>query len=154
MKKKSSNWFVLYTKPRNEIKVMDRFLSAGFEAYTPCKTEIRQWSDRKKKIKVPLLTSMVLVQIGENELDKVFSVPGVVRYLFDGGKRAVVADTEISAMKAHLDANYSLVEKSLAKGDTVKVPSINQEATVLSIKGKKCIAQLIKLGAKVSFQLN
>ena len=34
------------------------------------------------------------------------------------------------------------------------VPSINEEATVLSIKGKNCIAQLNKLGAKVSFQLN
>ena len=34
------------------------------------------------------------------------------------------------------------------------VPSINEEATVLSVKGKSIIAELKKLGAKVSFQLN
>ena len=154
MKEKSVNWYVLFTKPRNEIKVMDRFVSAGFDAYTPCKTEIRQWSDRKKKIKVPLLTSMVLVKLSSNALDTVFGIPGVVRFLFEGGKRAEVSDTEVLAMKAHLEVNYISIEKKILKGDTVLVPSINEEATVLSIKGKNCIAQLNKLGAKVSFQLN
>ena len=68
MNEKVLNWYVLYTKPRNELKVMERLLNADFEAYTPFKTEIRQWSDRKKKIKVPLLTSMVLVKVAENDL--------------------------------------------------------------------------------------
>ena len=57
-------------------------------------------------------------------------------------------------MKAHLEENYISVEKKILKGDTVMVPSINEEATVLSVKGKSIIAELKKLGAKVSFQLN
>ncbi|MDA9977325.1 antitermination protein NusG [Polaribacter sp.] len=154
MNEKLMNWYVLYTKPRNEIKVMERLVNEGFEAYTPCKIEIRQWSDRKKKIKVPLLTSMVLVKVAENDLNTVFGIPGVVRFLFNQGKRAEVYDAEVLAMKAHLEVNYISVEKKILKGDTVMVPSINEEATVLSIKGKNCIAQLNKLGAKVSFQLN
>ena len=62
---------------------MERLFNAGFEAYTPFKIEIRQWSDRKKKIKVPLLTSMVLVKVAENDLNTVFGIPGVVRFLFE-----------------------------------------------------------------------
>ena len=154
MKGKTENWYVLYTKPRNELKVMERFLSAGFEAYTPFKTEIRKWSDRNKKIRVPLLTSIVLVKVAKNATDSVFGIPGVVRFLFEGGKRAEIYDAEVLAMKAHLEENYISVEKKLLKGDTVVVPSINEEATVLSVKGKSIIAELKKLGAKVSFQLN
>jgi hypothetical protein len=38
-------------------------------------------------------------------------------------------------------------------GDTIQVPLLDQEALLLSVKGKNCIAQLKKLGAVVSFQL-
>ena len=41
----------------------------------------------------------------------------------------------------------------LAVGDLVKVPMLEQEAILVSIKGKKCLAQLQKLGAIVSFEL-
>jgi len=36
----------------------------------------------------------------------------------------------------------------------VKVPLLGEDATVISVKGKNCLAQLKKLGAIVSFQLN
>ena len=96
----------------------------------------------------------MLVKVAKNATDSVFGIPGVVRFLFEGGKRAEVSDAEILAMKAHLELNFISVEKKILTGDTVMVPSINEEATVLSVKGKNCIAQLNKLGAKVSFQLS
>jgi transcriptional antiterminator RfaH len=149
----SKNWFVLFTKPRNELKVLERLTAIGIEAYTPCRIEVRQWSDRKKKIRVPLLPSMVLVSLQEKELDQVFEVPGVVRYLFEHGKRAKVSDQEVLAMQCYLENTYQTTQKELEVGDTVKVPLLEQEATLLSIKGKNCLAQLKKLGALVSFQL-
>jgi len=148
----SKNWFVLCTKPRNELKVTERLRSIGIEGYAPCKIEVRQWSDRKKKVLVPLLPSMVLVSLQDKQVDQVFEVPGVVRYLFEHGKRAKVSNEELLAMKSYLENTYS-AQKELEVGDTVKVPLLEQEATLLSIKGKKCLAQLQKLGAIVSFQL-
>ena len=148
----SKNWFVLFTKPRNELKVTERLRSIGIEGYAPCKIEFRQWSDRKKKVLVPLLPSMVLVSLQDKQVDQVFEVPGVVRYLFEHGKRAKVSNEEVLAMKSYLENTYS-AQKELEIGDTVKVPLLEQEATLLSIKGKKCLAQLQKLGAIVSFQL-
>ena len=150
----SKKWFVVYTKPRNELKVSQRLSVLGVENYTPTKTEVRQWSDRKKKILVPLLPSMVLVSIHEKEVNKVFEVAGVVRYLFENQKRAEVSNEGVLAMNYYLENTYYSNKKELAVGETVKVPLLEKEATVLSIKGKKCLAQLRKLGAVVSFQLN
>ena len=72
------SWHVIYTKPRAEKKVEERLNNFGIEAYCPVKQEVKQWSDRKKKIFVPVLPSMVLVNIDEKERNKVFDIPGVV----------------------------------------------------------------------------
>ena len=153
MEGSSKKWFVLCTKPRNELKVTERLTSIGVEVYTPTKIEVRQWSDRKKKVLVPLLPSMVLVQLLEKEVEVVFNVPGAVRFLFENGKRASVSNEEVLAMKRYLETVVQKESKRLAVGDLVKVPLLEQEAILLSIKGKKCLAQLQKLGAIVSFQL-
>ena len=153
MEEGSKKWFVLCTKPRNELKVTERLTSIGVEVYTPTKIEVRQWSDRKKKVLVPLLPSMVLVQLLAKEVELVFNVPGAVRFLFEHGKRASVSNEEVLAMKSYLETVVQKESKRLAVGDLVKVPLLEQEAILLSIKGKKCLAQLQKLGAIVSFQL-
>ena len=154
MSNNSKNWFVVYTKPRNELKVLQRLSILGIEAYVPTKVEVRQWSDRKKKILVPLLPSMVLVSLHEKEINKVFEVTGVVRYFFENQKRAEVSNEEVLAMKYYLDNSYHSNKEELVVGVTVKVPLLEEEATVISVKGKNCLAQLKKIGAIVSFQLN
>ena len=73
-----------------------RLNDLGVEVYCPVKTEVRQWSDRKKKVIVPVLPSMVLVHLKETDRDQVFLVPGVLRYLFWLGKAAQVSSKEIS----------------------------------------------------------
>ncbi len=150
----TKKWFVLCTKSRNELKVLNRLLSIGVDAYTPSRIELRQWSDRKKKVMVPLLPSMVLVRLDEKKVHKVFEIPGVVRYLFEYGKRAEVSNEEVVAMQSFVENTITVQESKLVVGATVQVPLLDQEAQLLSVKGKKCIAQLKKLGAIVSFQLS
>ena len=150
----SKKWFVLFTKPRHELKVLERLISFGVDAYTPTKIVTRQWSDRKKKITIALLPSMVLVNIENKDSNIVFGIPGVVRYLFEQGKRGVVFDAEIIAMQCYQHNTLQIDENELKIGDTVNVPLLEQEAILLSQKGKNCIAQLKKLGAIVTFQLS
>jgi len=149
-----TKWFVLFTKPRHELKVLERLISFGIEAYTPIKIVTRQWSDRKKKIMIPLLPSMVLVNLENKDPNIVFDIPGVVRYLFDQGKRAIVSNAEVVAMQCYQNNKLQINKNELKIGDTVKVPLLEQEAILLSQKGKNCIAQLKKHGAIVSFQLS
>ena len=151
----SKNWFVIYTKARQELKVLERLTHLGIEAYTPTKIEVRKWSDRKKKVTVCLLPSMVLVCLEEKEVSKVFEVPGVRRYLFVHGERARVTNDEVLAMKHYIENTYQLLnKKDHLVGSKIKIPSLNQEAEIISVKGKRCIAQLELLGATVSFQLS
>ena len=147
-------WFVLFTKPRHELKVLERLISLGIQTYTPTKIVTRQWSDRKKKITIPLLPSMVLVNLENKDPNLVFDVPGVVRYLFEQGNRALVSNDEVIAMQCYENNTLQINDDELKIGDTVNVPLLQQEAVVLSQKGKNCIAQLKRLGAIVKFQLS
>ena len=105
-------WFVLFTKPRHELKVLERLISFGIDAYTPTKIVTRQWSDRKKKLTIALLPSMVLVNLENKDPNVVFDIPGVVRYLFDHGKRAVVSNAEVVAMQCFQNNTLQINEKN------------------------------------------
>lgn len=147
-------WFVLCTKPRHELKVLEYLKELNIQAYTPTKIEVRRWSDRKKKIKTCLLPSMVLVRLQENEVNKVFDVPGVKRYLFVNGKRAVVYNYEVIAMKNYLDNKFEVEKESKIEiGNTIDIPFLKQEGKIIAMEGKKCIVRLKILGATMSFQL-
>src|SRR5690606_29574308 len=92
-------WYVLHTKPRNEKKVATRLEAMGITAYCPLRMEVRQWSDRKKQVSVPLLPSMILVQLQEKDRAMVFQVPGAVRYLHWLGKPALVTQAEVEVLR-------------------------------------------------------
>ena len=152
---KKQNWFVLCTKARKELDVLDRLQKIGIQAYTPTKTNIRIWSDRKKKVKICLLPSMVLVKIDKREVNKVFDVPGVKKYLFFNGVRAVVFNHEVNDMKNYLENKFKLQEQSeIDVGNYIDIPGMRQRAEVLAIKGKKCFVKLQMLGATMSLKLS
>jgi transcription antitermination factor NusG len=116
-------WYVLYTKPRQEKKVADSLDAIGIEAYCPLVTIVKQWSDRKKKVQIPLINSYVFVNIEEHQREEVFKVSGIVRYLFWLGKPAVVRAIEIEALKQSLEGIVASFEVSAIQKDTIyKIP--------------------------------
>ena len=149
------DWFVLCTKARQELKVLERLSQLGIETYTPTKIIVKRWSDRKKKVKTCLLPSMVLVRLPKNEVNKVFDAPGVKRYLFVHGVRAVVYDNEVIAMKNYLESKFEVDGETKIKiGKIIDVPLLNQSGEIIAIEAKKCIVRLQMLEATMSFQLN
>ncbi len=96
-------WYVLYTQSRQEKKVAEGLQKIGIESFCPLVTVMKQWSDRKKKVELPLINSYVFVNIEENKRDAVFAVAGIVRYLFWLGKPAVVRAIEIEALRDSLE---------------------------------------------------
>ncbi|MBW1657679.1 UpxY family transcription antiterminator [Flavobacterium quisquiliarum] len=145
------NWYVVYTKPKWEKKVADKLKELGIECYCPLVTQVKQWSDRKKKIEVPLFNSYVFVQLTDVERNSVFQVAGVVRYLFWLGKPAIVKDEEIEIIKTNLKApNISDVTvSSIQVGDRIKLESgafSNQSAIVREVSNNYYILVLETLG--------
>lgn len=148
-------WYVLYTKPRAEKRVADFLSNINLEVFCPMVTEVRQWSDRKKKVKIPLFTSYVFINIKERERYKAFDVPGVVKYLYWLGKPAVVKDVEIQVIQQWLEGGM-LEEVSvshLSPGDKVKFSSgafKNQEAIIQAVGPRRTKLILLSLGCTVN----
>lgn len=145
------NWYVVYTKPKWEKKVADKLRQLGIECYCPLITQVKQWSDRKKKVEVPLFNSYVFVQIADSERSSVFQVAGVVRYLFWLGKPAIVKDEEITIIKTNLKSpNISDVSVSAFQvGDKIKLETgafSNQSAIVQEVTNNYYTLVLETLG--------
>ena len=125
-------WLVLYTNPRAEMKVAQRLKKIGVEAYCPARMEMRQRSDRKKKIWVPLLSSMVLVNIEEREKNKVFDVHGVVRYLFWLGQPAKVSVDEVLILKEVTEGKNLVAHEVIKKGIGAEVDLLGTQKGVIT----------------------
>ena len=134
-------WYVLYTNPRAEKKVAAQLAALGFKVYCPLVIRLQQWSDRKKKVEMPLFSSYVFVNVEEHLREKVFGVKGVVRYLYWLGKPAVVRDEEIEEIKKWLATDYIHAEvEHMCKGDTLKIkdgPFKNYSGIVQEVSNNK-----------------
>ncbi len=147
-------WHVLYTKPKNEKKVAQRLNKMGVEVFCPVIIERRQWSDRIKKIETPLFKSMVFVKINHKNRNRVFDVPGVVRFMYWLGKLAEVKNEEINIIKEWLNGEFSNRVKleNLTPGDKVSIASgklKNKQAVIKEIGKKSMRLILPKLGFTV-----
>ncbi len=153
------NWYVVYTKSRNEKKVSITLCELGIEAYCPTKKIIKNWSDRKKIIETPLFNSYCFVYLEEKNLRDVFKADGVVRYVYWCGKPAVVKPLEIETIKKWLnDYEHENLEVSYFKAeDKVKIksgPFIDNQAKVISHNGNHLVLQLEGLGLRISTKIN
>lgn len=150
------NWYVIYTKPRNEKKVAEALKKAGIIVYCPMKKEVKQWSDRKKKVETPLLPSYVFVQLEDKDRNIVFSVNGVVRYLFWLGKPVIVNQKEIETLKEFTQNKYTnITTRTLQPGDKMKIENgvfIGQDALIKEIMPNKLILVLESLGVLLTIE--
>lgn len=148
------NWFVIRVKPRYEKKSAERLEKLGITVYCPTTTQIHQWSDRKKKVQVPLFSSYVFVQTEEKERNRVFEAPGVMGYLRWLGRAAIVREEEIELIKKWLvkDVVSSKVEK-ITSGDLVAIesgPFKGKKGTAKQVGKKKIQILLSDLRLKVT----
>lgn len=150
-------WHVLITKPKFELKVAERLTSLGFEVCCPTRVEIRQWSDRKKKVVVPLLPSMLLINISEKTRAEVFVVNGALRYLFWLGKPAIVPQEEIDLLQdIQLQEQNVVSTEKIDVGDEIDLDTFglkHKKGKVKYISGNQCWVVLHKLGYVVKLKM-
>ena len=149
-------WFVVYTKPQQEIKVAGQLSDMGITNYCPTISLVKQYSDRKKKVTKPLLSSYVMVQLEENQREKVFACCGIVRYLFFLGKPAVVPAFEIDLMQDHLNGVYNDIKiTTLSAGDSHTItqgPFSGISGRVVQSDNSKVKLELASLGMLITLK--
>ena len=149
-------WFVVYTKPQQELKVATQLSAMGITNYCPTITLVKQYSDRKKKVTKPLLSSYVMVQLEQNQREKVFACIGIVRYLFFLGKPAVVPASEINLMQDHLNGVYNDSKvTTLSVGDSHTItegPFSGVSGRVVETDKTKVKLELASLGMQITLK--
>jgi len=117
-------WFVLQTKPRKEKIVLQQIEQKKIEVYSPFIEKIRIWSDRKKKIQVPLFSGYIFIHGDESErIRAITDTIGAMKYIYFQKRPAVVSDMEIEIIKQALlsPEKISIEEKRIKKGDLIVV---------------------------------
>lgn len=158
MQKEKMNWYVVYTKPKWEKKVAEQLIQRGIDCYCPLVTQIKQWSDRKKKVEVTLFNSYVFVRLAEKDRNLVFQSSGVVRYLFWLGKPAIVRDDEIDTIQKWLSSpdQYEIAVTSIQVGDKLILesgPFKSQEAIVQEVNKNNYVLVLESMGCVLKVKM-
>ena len=149
-------WFVVYTRPQQELKVAHELSRMGITNYCPTITLLKQYSDRKKKVSKPLLSSYVMVHLEEKERKKVFASKGIVRYLFFLGKPAIVPAFEIDLMQDHLSGVYKDIKvTTFSVGDSHTItqgPFSGISGRVVQSDNSKVKLELVSLGMTITLK--
>jgi transcription antitermination factor NusG len=70
VKPESASWYAVQTRARNEKVVCERLQEQGLSTFLPLVTEVRRWSDRKKKVELPLFSCYVFVRCSLSAEDR------------------------------------------------------------------------------------
>ena len=97
------HWHALYVRSRSEKKVLSQLQEMGIEAYLPLVTQVKQWSDRRKKVEEPLFKSYVFVHSNAKEYLPILNVYGVMRFVTFEHEAVVVPDNQIVAIKKFVE---------------------------------------------------
>jgi transcriptional antiterminator RfaH len=117
-------WLVFYTKSRGEKAAHKLLQEFGFEPYLPLNKVLRQWSDRKKKVEVPLFNSYIFVNDIEANIPEILKTPGISWNIRHNGVPAVLREKELATIKRFIESGLTLEigsAQDLEKGDQVKI---------------------------------
>ncbi len=153
-------WFVFYTKSRHEKKVRDILLRKGFNVFLPMQKVIRQWSDRKKKVEMPLFNSYIFVSIPEHQITSVLEAPGVSWVIRHNGKPAELHAKEYDTIVRFIETGL-LIETfpadSIEKGEEVVVMDGQLKGLTGFVSGKtggKFVVILEALGQAIRVEID
>jgi len=139
---KEKHWYVIYTRSRAEKKVSAELEKRGIESYLPLEKTIRQWSDRKKKVKVPLFSCYVFVHIPWSDYLKVLQTPYVAGFVRFNKAPAIVSEQQIKSIHIITEGMVPVEKttKDFQTGETITITYGNLkglQGILIEKKGKK-----------------
>ena len=117
------SWYVIYVRSRHEKNVYSALLDKGIDASLPMRTVVRKWSDRKKKVQVPLFRGYIFVNV-DIIIDNlnVLQTLGVVKFIGIRNKPSRIPDEQIHWMHMLVAESATVrAEKEIPVGQRVRV---------------------------------
>jgi transcription antitermination factor NusG len=94
-------WYALHTRARHEKVVERRLNDHGMETFLPTTMEVHRWSDRKKKVEVPLFAGYVFIRCALSVQDRthVYQVDSVHGFVGASRAGAPIPDEQIENIR-------------------------------------------------------
>lgn len=151
------NWYALYTAPRAEKKVSERFTDAEIEHYLPLHTVKRKWSDRIKEVIVPVVHGYIFVHIEPTDFRKVMSIYGAISFVREFGKPVVIPQIQMDKLRFMCDFSDEPVvfsQEELTVGQVITItrgPLQGLIGELVKVKGKhKVVIRIDKFGCALT----
>ena len=124
-KPEAASWYAVQTRARNEKAIAERLKEQGVTTFLPLISEVRRWSDRKKKVEVPLFSCYVFVKLAAanyNERMLVYRTSGVFRIISVHGELVPIPDEQIDALRTVITQKVPWSEHPFLKiGQRVRI---------------------------------
>ncbi len=136
------HWYVAYIRSRSEKKVKERLEKKNIEVFLPLIKTVRQWSDRKKQVQVPLFNGYIFIRINPSQFTFIRMIEGVVNFVSHEKKHATIKDEQIESIKRFLQTGFHMETSpdNYLPGEKVKInfgPLKDCEGELIEIKNEK-----------------
>jgi transcription antitermination factor NusG len=94
-------WYALHTRARHEKAIERRLREQGMEAFVPTTIQVHSWSDRKKKVEVPLFSCYVFIRsaLSAEDRTRVYRVESVHGFVGTRGSSLPIPDDQIESIQ-------------------------------------------------------
>jgi transcription elongation factor/antiterminator RfaH len=100
-------WYAVQTRPRHEKKVAAELVRKGIENYLPLLGQIHHWSDRRKKVEVPLFPGYAFVHaaLSPETRISILRVWGVLNLVGSQNLGTPIPDKQIESIRMLMAQN-------------------------------------------------
>jgi transcription antitermination factor NusG len=94
-------WYALHTRARHEKVIERRLRDQGMGTLVPTTTEVHRWSDRQKKVEVPLFSCYVFIRCALSAEDRmrVYRLENVHGFVGTRGSSLPIPDEQIESIQ-------------------------------------------------------
>jgi transcription antitermination factor NusG len=114
-------WYALYVRCNQEKLVACGLAGRGIEFFLPCYESVRQWKDRRVKLKMPLFPGYVFVRGPLMERNLVLTVPNVVHLVGTSQGPSPILEREIRWVREGLEHGCAQPHEYLKEGQRVLI---------------------------------
>jgi transcription antitermination factor NusG len=132
-------WLAVVVKPRHERAVQDGLIQKGLESFLPQYWAARAWSDRVKRLELPLFPGYLFCRFEYGRRLPVLRTPGVRSIVSFGPEAIPVPDEDIQRIRWMVTSGCSIEPWPFLKdGQRVRVadgPLTGLEGTLTGFRG-------------------
>ena len=150
----NEHWYAMYVKMHHEKKTAEKLYKMGVEHYLPLQETVKQWSDRKKKVKEIVIPMIIFIKSDDKtRIEVLKSIPSVNGTMIDKAthKPAIIRNEEMERFMFMLDYSENTVRfcseplKPGEKVEVIKGPLKGLKGELIDIDGKSQVSVRLKM---------